>query len=183
MARALTFGWGVLGTVLLLVDAIWRLLPVALAPLRQGPDAVLVGTYVASMAIMAYVEGYRGFQLSFAPKVAARALGAWDALGPAKVVLAPLYCMGLFGGARVEVARTWALVTIIVGFVIAVGQLPHDLRGAVDAGVVVGLSWGTAAILVASAHEWVTLSSRGGVPGTATEETCDLSCSEASPSA
>lgn len=135
--------WGVTGTVLVLVDAIVRLTPKALAPLEDlTPELALA--YVASMGALGYAEGYRGFQKSFAPKVVARA----HALrGPVQGALAPIYCLGLLGGTGSERLRAWLLLAVIVAFVLLAGQLSAGLRGAVDAGVVVGLSWGTAAIL------------------------------------
>lgn len=136
--------WGVSGTVAVLVDAIARLLPKAAAPFAEGADPELVVTYAASMAVFGYVEGYRGFQLRFAPQVVARARAL---RGPVQTALAPLYCFGLLGGTRASRVRSWSLIAMIVGFIVLVSFLGERLRGAVDAGVVVGLSWGTISIL------------------------------------
>lgn len=135
--------WGVGGTVAVLLDAIVRLLPKALAPLREEVTPELIAAYAASMAILGYAEGYRGFQKSFAPKVVTRALAL---RGPLQTALAPLYCLGLLGPPAV-VVRGWALLAVIVGFVGIASQLDAQWRGAVDAGVVVGLSWGAVSIL------------------------------------
>ena len=89
---------------------------------------------------MAWVEGYRGFHVSFAPRVVARALwvarsGQW-----LPILLAPLVCMGLCYATRRRLVLSWGLTAMIVGFVVMVRWLAHPWRGFVDAGVVVGLT-------------------------------------------
>lgn len=145
MARA---GWAVLGVELVLLDALVRLWPRALEPLRGAdplPWDVLL-TYVGSVLFLGFFEGYRGFQRSFAPRVAARAL--YVAAHPSwpRVVLAPLFAMGLFGATRRRLLASWLLLVGIVGIIVAVHQLPLAYRAAIDGGVIVGLGWGALAI-------------------------------------
>jgi hypothetical protein len=95
---------------------------------------------------MAYFEGYRGFQLRFSPRAVVRA----QTLGQAPWwcrLLAPLYCMGMVHATRRRLAGTWGMIAGIVMMVLLIRWLPQPWRGAVDAGVVVGLSWGVLSIL------------------------------------
>ena len=137
-----------LGVLTLLVEAIVRLLPRALEPIQDGTLG-LAGmiAYGVSIVGLAYSEGYRGFQLRFSPRVIVRALvlaqrGGW------LVVVAPLMAMGLIHANRRRLIGSWCLLLGIVTLIVLVSQLEQPWRGAVDAGVVVGLSWGSIATLV-----------------------------------
>lgn len=144
--------WGTLGVVALLVDAIVRLLPKAIEPLAAGSlDAASALAYVAAIVTLAYAEGYRGFQLRFSPRVVARAdrLARAPERTPAwLLVLAPLMTMGLVHATRRRLIASWLLLAMIVGFIMLVALLEQPWRGAVDAGVVVGLSWGACTIVI-----------------------------------
>lgn len=150
MKRLLIALWGVLGVELLLVDALARLTPKALGPLLEGTPLPLgvVLSYLSSVAFMAYFEGYKGFQRAFAPRVAARALYLARHPEPLRVVLAPLFVMAVFGARTRRLIASWGLLVFIVGGIALVQLLPPLYRAAVDAGVVVGLSWGGVAVLV-----------------------------------
>ena len=91
---------------------------------------------------MAWSEGYRGFQQSFSPRLVARAKYLIAHPRPANVLLAPLFCMGYFRTTRRRLISVYALTVFIVLLIIAVRWLPQPWRGIVDAGVVVGLTWG-----------------------------------------
>ncbi len=139
--------WGVGGVVLLLGNAVARLAPMAVEAIR-GPLGFLEwGSLVACVAFMGFFEGYRGFQLGFSPRVVSRAVHLARQPRPALVLLAPLFCMGLVHASRKRLTVSWILTAGIVGLVIAVRQVPQPWRGILDAGVVVGLSWGIVAIL------------------------------------
>lgn len=142
--------WGVLGVVAVLGNAIRRLLPVALEPFGKGAASAftpaLWAQYVGFALFMAYVEGYKGFQLKFSPLVVKRAL----TLGPKAPLLHKLlagpYSMGLFHASRKRKAVSWGLAVGIVGLVKLVKGLAYPYRSIVDAGVVVGLSYGALSI-------------------------------------
>jgi hypothetical protein len=138
--------WGVLGVVALLVRALWRLVPPALEPLDEG--AAVLAVYAASVLFNAYAEGYRGFQKQFAPRVVARAAWLRENPRPLLIVLAPVFCMGLIHATRKRLIVSWTLLLVIVGLVIGVRHIAQPWRGVIDAGVVVGLSWGLLALLV-----------------------------------
>lgn len=142
--------WGTLGVVAVLVDAIVRLLPNAIEPIASGtidlPGAL---AYAASILVLGYAEGYRGFQRRFSPRVVARAAHLARSPQPSwRIVLAPVVTMGLIHATRRRLIATWSLTAMIVGLIMLVSLLDQPWRGAVDAGVVVGLSWGSVTILI-----------------------------------
>jgi hypothetical protein len=141
--------WGAVGVIALLVRAVVGLTPIALAPLRAGQLGGLeLAVLVAWCAFMAYTEGYRGFQLRFSPFVAARVLEIRDRPSALRVALAPAFCMGLFDATRRRLIVSWALLLGVTALVVVVRLLDQPWRGIVDAGVVVGLSWGTLSLVV-----------------------------------
>jgi hypothetical protein len=131
------------GVLLLLTQALLRLTPLALEPLRDGSLApwqlVLYGAWVG---FMAYSEGYRGFQLQFSPRAVRRAFELPVAGTRWHILFGPLYCMSLIGAARKDQMRARVLLVTIVTLILAVRLLPQPWRGIVDGGVVVGLGWG-----------------------------------------
>lgn len=148
-AELAIFAWAVLGVVAVLVEAVARLLPRALEPILDGSlSPAGVTAYVASILSLAYSEGYRGFQLRFSPRVIVRALAVAQRGGWLLIALAPLMAMGLIHATRRRLISSWILVLCIITLIVLVNSIEQPWRGAVDAGVVVGLSWGTVATLV-----------------------------------
>lgn len=141
--------WGVVGVLALLLKAITGLAPIALSAVQGGLSTWQWGILILWVAIMAYSEGYRGFQLRFSPFVAARTLELRARPTLLRGVLAPAFCMGLFQATRRRLLISWGVLIGVTLLVIGVRLLDQPWRGIVDAGVVVGLSWG-ALSLVAS---------------------------------
>jgi hypothetical protein len=145
--------WAVLGVVAILVQAIVRLLPRAIEPILDGSLGVpgAIG-YALSILILGYSEGYRGFQQRFSPRVVVRALAVAEGRVARRrawlVAFAPLMAMGLIHATRRRMIGSWSLLLVIVGLILFVRTLDQPWRGAVDAGVIVGLSWGALATLV-----------------------------------
>lgn len=139
--------WGIAGVLVLLSQAIVRLTPIALEPLRQGDLTPLQqGLAAAWVGGMVWAEGWRGFHQRFAPRVIVRASHVHAA--PRLVqALAPLACMGLIWATRRRRIASRALLAGVVTAVISVRWLPYPWRGVVDAGVVAGLAVGVASIL------------------------------------
>ncbi len=106
---------------------------------------------VFMVAFMGYSEGYRGFQLNFAPRFAARLLYLMRNPKPLHVLLAPLFCMGFFYSTRLRIISSMVLTVAIIILIIAVQYLQQPWRGILDFGVVVGLSWGILSVLYFSA--------------------------------
>lgn len=139
--------WGIAGVLVLLAQAIYKLTPYALALRHQHLGAVEVGALVGWVAFNAYSEGYRGFQQKFSPRVVVRAQHLSRDPRPLFVVLAPLYVMGMIHATRRRLIVSWCLALGIVAIVIVVRLLDQPWRGIIDAGVVVGLTWGVASIV------------------------------------
>lgn len=139
--------WGIAGVLLILVEAIVRLMPLALDGADRADSVAEWATLGTWAAFNAYSEGYRGFHKNFSPRVVARAQHLHAHPRALHVVLAPLYCMGLIHATRRRLVTSWLLTLGIVGIVIAVRQLAQPWRGIIDAGVVVGLAIGVVSIL------------------------------------
>lgn len=148
--------WAVAGVAGLLGWAIVRLSEIALGAL-EGPLSwyhwAATGAFVP---FMAWSEGLRGFQRRFSPRVAERAMLIRAAPTAARVVFAPLFAAGFFGGSRREQVRACLGTAAIVALVLLVHRLDQPWRGILDAGVVAGLSWGVVATLALSARAWRT---------------------------
>lgn len=137
--------WAICGVLALLVQALVRLTPIALEPLRTGAlSPGLFAICVAWVIANLYLEGYRGFQLRFVPRVIARAqhLATRSDASALTVVFAPLFAMAYFGAKRRAMIAAWILTSVIIIAVILVRALPSPYRGIVDAGVVAGLGYG-----------------------------------------
>ncbi len=133
--------------MLLLLFAILRLAPMALAldafPMQWGHWAALV----FSVVYMAYAEGYKGFHLGFAPRLVLRARYLLSNPRPDLILFAPLFCMGYIHATRRRQFLSIGLTVMIIGFILVVRNLPQPWRGILDAGVVVGLALGVTSIV------------------------------------
>lgn len=139
--------WGVLGVVLMLAEALMRLTRLAWEGVVVQFQPLPFAVAVAWCLINAYAEGYRGFQKRFVPQALDRAFSI-DPSSVAEVVLAPLKVLGLWRTDAKAMRRAWIMVLGISALVFAVKQLAQPWRGVIDAGVVVGLGWGTVALVV-----------------------------------
>lgn len=138
--------WGAVGVFGLLVFAIYRLAFRAFAAYEQGLSPlqwVVAGLVCVGMA---YTEGYRGFHGSFSPRTAARLRYMRDHPTVARSLLAPLVAMGFFHATRRTRITAYALTFGILILVLLVQRLAQPWRGIIDAGVVVGLGWGTVSL-------------------------------------
>ncbi|NVB84304.1 MAG: hypothetical protein HOV81_38360 [Kofleriaceae bacterium] len=139
--------WGTVGVIVVLLQAIVRLTPLALDVASRSLSPLQWTVLVVWVAFNGYSEGWRGFHRNFSPRVVARAQ-VLDAHPRAlHVALAPLYCMGLIHATRRRLVTSWLLLVGIVGIVVAVRQLDQPWRGIVDAGVVVGLAIGLVSLV------------------------------------
>ena len=140
--------WGIAGVVAFLATAVVRLIPIALEALRMELALIEWLALAGSVASLGYYEGYRAFQKGFSPRTVARGFSIAANPRPLHVLLAPLHCMQLFHATRKRVIVSWAVLLGVTGLVVVVRMLDQPWRGIVDAGVVVGLSWGTISMLV-----------------------------------
>lgn len=139
--------WGVVGFVALLTQAVLRLAPLALEAMTSGMTTVQWGVCAVYTVFMAHSEGYKGFHRQASPRVVARAIHLSQHPTLLRSILAPIFCMGLFGATRKRLIISWAITVMIIGLIISVRLLPQPWRGIVDAGVVVGLAMGIVSTL------------------------------------
>lgn len=138
--------WGVAGQVVLVAAPAALLLPAATRGLASADlGAAHSALAVASLVVLGYFQGYRGFQRGYAPFVAARAAlarhpTAWHG------VAAPLHVCGLIAATSRRRARTAALFAVMPVLAFAVGRLPSPYRAIVDLGVALGLASGAVAL-------------------------------------
>ncbi len=141
--------WGVIGVMAIVLYAIIRLAAFIIEALAVGLDVVQWLALIVNVLFMAWSEGYKGFQLKFSPRVAARALYLHRyPTSLATRLFAPLFCIGYFDASRRTRTVAWAGTTGIVILILLVHRLDQPWRGIVDAGVVVGLSWGLISMIV-----------------------------------
>lgn len=110
---------------------------------------------ILNTAFMAHSEGYMGFQKSFAPRVVARAQVLRERPSFLRLLLAPLFCMGYFHATRRRLLSIYTLTLGIVGLIVVFRYISQPWRGILDCGVVVGLSWGMASIVVLAVRAWL----------------------------
>ncbi|MEM7448573.1 MAG: hypothetical protein AAF355_10060 [Myxococcota bacterium] len=147
--------YAAVGVSAILIQAIARLAPLALEPWVSGSmDSVQIAIYLGWVGLNAYAEGYRAFQLRWAPRVVQRAYYVGRHGSTLEAVLAPIYSMGLFGGSRRSMLVSWTLLLCVALAVLVVRQFPQPWRGIVDGGVVVALCWGLIALWRNVARWW-----------------------------
>lgn len=139
--------WGLGGVVVLLLQALVRLAPVAAEPVQMGMAGWQWGLYCASVMVNAYAEGYRGFHLRFSRRVVARAGHLSRHPTALRLLFAPLFCMSFFHASRRGLITAWVVSAAIVGLVLCVRAFAQPYRGIVDAGVVAGLGLGVLSIV------------------------------------
>lgn len=142
--------WGVGAFVALLTTAVCRLSPLALASLDYDWQSRHYIVFLINFVMMAWCEGYRGFQLQFSPRFAARAAALYKEATPCQALLAPFILMCFLEAPRRRLIAAYLLASGVVVLVALYRALPQPWRGILDAGVVVGLVWGIIATV------WVT---------------------------
>lgn len=155
--RALGAAWGVAGIGAVLIYAAASLGSHTVTALETGLEPLEWFVLVANATFMAWAEGFRGFQQRFSPRVAARALDLYERPTVPRLVLAPLFCVGYFGATTRLQRMAWVGTVLIVLAVLLFNRLDQPWRGILDAGVMVGLLWGTASLAWAC---WATFRSR-----------------------
>mmetsp|Transcript_12468 Transcript_12468/g.16271 ORF Transcript_12468/g.16271 Transcript_12468/m.16271 type:complete len:271 (+) Transcript_12468:155-967(+) len=150
LTRFLASFWGSAGVAMILLSSVRRLVPIALEPIKANSLSTgQLAAYVATMAYFAYAEGYKGFQTKFAPMVVARSrtLQPFQGTPFFHSILAPFFSMGLFHATKKRMITSWGVTGAVALIVGVVKRMPYPWRNIVDAGVVVGLSWGAVSIL------------------------------------
>ena len=139
--------WGIVGLSLLFSRALFALSHYV-PEMRGTPDhpVELHWYHWAALGVcllfMGYAEGYKGFQLKFSPRAAARALYLKRNPTIARVIFAPLFCMGYFHATRKRKIVSYSITCMIIGLIIGVHHTTQPWHGIIDAGVLFGLGWG-----------------------------------------
>lgn len=144
--KSLGFIWGIVGVLLLLCFALYRLAPMAFELAEIELSVLHWVALVFSIVYMAYAEGYKGFHKGFAPRVVVRASYLKNNPKPLHVLLAPLFCMGYIHATRKRQLLSIGLTLMIICFIFIARMLAQPWRGILDAGVVVGLGVGILSI-------------------------------------
>lgn len=148
--RILGVAWGIGGIGIVLVYAAVSLGRHTVAAVAGGLGPLEWLALIANVLFMAWAEGYRGFQLRFSPRVAARALHLYEQPTRLRVLLAPLFCAGYFAATARLIRTLWVGTLLIVLAVLLFNLIPQPWRGILDAGVLVGLSWGVLSLLAST---------------------------------
>ena len=141
--------WSVLQVLSILLNAVKRLIPIALEPIiKKDLEPMQAVICVVWCIYMAYTEGYQAFQRKFSPLVVKRAFGLSRQPTILKCLLAGPYSMGLFGSTKKRMIVSWSVTLGVFAIVKAVKKLPYPWRSIVDAGVVVGLTYGALSMCI-----------------------------------
>lgn len=142
--------WGIGGVVALLSFAVIRILSISIDAFGFSLTWIHWTVLAVSVVFLAYTEGYRTFQKIWAPRVIGRAFELKQNWTPVRLLLAPLYSMSFFHATRKRRIVAWVTTLGIVLLVVGMNQIAQPWRGLIDAGVVVGLGWGVASLVLQS---------------------------------
>jgi hypothetical protein len=147
--------WGVAGVSLMLSFAVYRLMVITIDSFAYDFQWYHWLALLGNIFFMAYTEGYKGFQRGFSPRVAARARYIQYNPRLMYVLAAPLFCMSYFFATRKRLIVTYTVTITVIFLVNIFHHIVQPWRGILDAGVVVGLSWGIASLV------WYSISALG----------------------
>lgn len=139
--------WATVGLSGLLLFAIVRLSMVVAEGAVVPWDWRHWAVAAVNAAFMAWSEGYRGFQLKFSPRSAARVKWLLHHASGLSTLFAPVFAMGYFNATPRRMVGVYGLTVFVLGAILVVHALPQPWRAALDIGVVIGLAWGVASFL------------------------------------
>jgi hypothetical protein len=145
-----TFLWGLAGVSLLLGTAVARLAARGLASMQAGLAPAEWLILAGLTALFLYMEGYRGFQLRWVPRVVGRLEALRTEPRGWYRALAPLHAMGFISSSRRTLFWSWFATALIVVAVLVVSRFPHPWRGIVDTAVAAALLYGLLSLVVAA---------------------------------
>jgi hypothetical protein len=155
MLRYLSAIWGLFGVIAFLGYGVLKVSSFVQFNILQQMSFFQWTVLFCNVIFMAYCEGYRGFQQSFSPRVAARILYLSKSATFFNGLLAPLFCIGYFGSNQRRQITSLVVTLTIMLVIMVVSRFPQPWRGIVDAGVMIGLVWGMISLLV---YIWIAFS-------------------------
>ncbi len=141
--------WALLGFITILGYAVYRLAGHFIVAWEFSFTWYHWLLLITNVVFMAYSEGYKGFQQSYSIKFSKR-LNELPKKGWWAKVLAPLFCMNYFDAEKKNLLLAYILTTAIILLIIIFNYIPQPWRGILDAGVVVGLTWGIISTILLS---------------------------------
>jgi len=139
--------WAIIGLLALLGFACWRLSAYTIESFSMPLNWLHWLVFIVWTLFMAHGEGYKGFQLKFSPRFAARCKYLLSNASWLQTVSAPLFCMAYFHAPKKRMVATFALTVMIIVFIFTFRLIPQPWKGLLDFGVVFGLAWGMTSTL------------------------------------
>lgn len=164
--NAMASVWAAGGVVMILANRIVRVVPNAVAPFvemrRWELEGVHLGSYIIICLLFAYFQGYKRFQLDYAPLIVSRALTLkpLDGTPIHHIIFGPYYAIGLFHATQKRKMESWGIVIALIYTIHVVKRVPYPWENIMDASVAVVLLWGSLAI----AGGWVNAVILGNPP-------------------
>jgi hypothetical protein len=140
--------WAMIGLVLILGFACWRMSTYTLESFSMPLYATHWAVFIGFTIFMLYSEGYKGFQKKFSPRFAARCKYLLHHASRTQLIFAPFFCMAYFHAPKKRIIARLILTCMIITFIISFRFIPQPWRGLLDAGVMLGLIWGVIATLI-----------------------------------
>ncbi len=140
--------WGLVGTFGILISAIYRLSFIMVDAFNYDFFWYHWLVLIITIPLMAHSEGYRGFQLNFSPRVAARTKYLFNHPRLLHVITAPIFCIGYY---HINPSKQKVIIGLssgIIVLIILVHYVSQPWRGIIDVGVVVGLTWGVVSLFI-----------------------------------
>ena len=134
--------WAISGLFILLGFACWRLSFYTIESFSMPLNGIHWVVFIGWTIFMAHGEGYKGFQLKFSPRFAARCKYLLSNATWLQTLLAPIFCMAYFHAPKKRIMATWGLTIMIIAFIFTFRLIPQPWKGLLDFGVVFGLLWG-----------------------------------------
>ncbi len=145
--KNLIFIYSIGGVIAIFSSAIFRLYP----HVREGFSFELTTlnwvVLIAYLAVMIVAKGYFALHCSFVPRVINRSELLVENGKLIDRLLAPLYCMGFFKAPKKRIIISYAMLLLIIAFIVSASKISQPWRGIIDLGVIVGLSLGILSLL------------------------------------
>ncbi|MGJ8672486.1 hypothetical protein [Rubritalea sp.] len=136
--------WGIIGVTAFIGTAILRLYEKAALAFTGDYELTTMHwvIMIAFSIFMLIAEGYRGFQKKFSPRTAARTQQLFLHPTLKRTLLAPFFCMGYFDATKKTRIIAFSLTAGIICLILLMRLVSMPMRGVLDVGVVLGLSYG-----------------------------------------